>query len=119
MQTRLDTVIDNFREYLRSIKISTLSDKVEVDYTPLAYDYIDKDLDFDEAYYSGLCNSFQKWLETTAIDMIRECECLEVQITRNHMLFRNENIHVETTSLKLISSEQPYISVTREKRIKI
>lgn len=115
MQSRLDLVIENFKEYMRSIRVSTIGDEIEVEYTLLAYDYIDDDLDFDEEYYQGLCGSFQKWLEATALDMVREYEVRKVTLVRNHMLFRNEDTHAETINI-VLAEDGGYISIQRETR---
>lgn len=116
MPSRLDLVIENFREYLRSIKISNIDNEVDVEYTLLAYDYIDDDLDFDEAYYKDLCISFKKWMEATALDMVKHCEVKKVKIVENTMLFRNEDVHAETTSY-LYDDVCGYIRVIKEKRV--
>lgn len=115
MQSRLDLVIENFKEYMRSIRVSTLNDEIEVEYTLLAYDYIDDDLDFNEDYYQGLCVSFQKWLKATALDMVREREARKVTLVRNIMIFRNTDAHAETFTFS-IAGDNSYISVQKETR---
>lgn len=118
MHSRLDLVIENFREFLKSIKYDRNGDQLDIEYTPMSYDYIDDDLDFDEEYYTGLCNSFQKWMETVAVDMVRFREAGSVKVTRNRMLFRDKDVHVETVVIKMDDSEQ-YIRLNREIRLNI
>lgn len=118
MKYLIETAINSFREYLRSIRLSTVGDKLEFEYTVTAYDYIDDDLDFDEEYYSNMCMTFQKWLEATALDMIRSNEIGTVEITQNKMVFSDKDEHVQTVTFSRNSGMQ-YVSVMREKREKL
>ena len=115
MTNRLDLVIDNFREYIRSIRVSNIDDEIEVEYTLFAYDYIDDDLDFNEEYYAGLCNHFQRWLESTATDVVKQKEVRLVRLIQNRMLFRNTDEHVQTITYQLKSaSGGEYLSTIKE-----
>ena len=117
MNNRLDLVIESFRDYIRSIKVSTFDGEIEVEYTLLSYDYIDQDLDFDEEYYANMCQSFNRWLETTAADVIKENEAKKLKIVQNRMIFRNTDEHVKTTVIKLKTTDNGirYLSIKHEK----
>ena len=115
MNTRLDLVIGNFKEFIRKITVLNVDGEIEIEYTPYLYDYIDDDLDFNEEHYSSLCNSFQRWLETTAYDMVKMHEVRKVKITQNRMVFRTEDRHVQTVIYEKCI-DKGYISSTRETR---
>ena len=115
MNTRLDLVIENFKEYLRNLRVACIDGEIEVEYTPYLYDYIDDDLDFNEEYYSGLCTAFQKWLQSTAIDMIKANEASKIKIIRNRMVFRNED-HFEQTLTYSYDELKKYVCVVSETR---
>lgn len=113
MNTRLDLVIGNFKEFIHRIRTLNIDGDVEIEYTPYLYDYIDDDLDFNEEYYSGLCASFQRWLETTALDMVKTREVKSVTIIQNRMVFRHEDHHVQTVAIRL-NNEKGCVTTTRE-----
>lgn len=115
MNTRLDLVINNFKEFIRNIRVSNIDDEVEIEYTPLLYDYIDDDLDFNEEYYKGLCNTFQRWLEAAGSDMVKAKEARKVRIIHNRMIFRNKDSHRETVTFER-NHDESYIATTRETR---
>lgn len=115
MNTRLDLVIENFKEYLRNIRVSNIDGEIEIEYTPYLYDYIDDDLDFNEEYYQGLCDSFQRWLESVALDMLKESEAKRIKIIHNRMVFRNEDRHVQTLTLA-VNEGEGFIATTKETR---
>jgi hypothetical protein len=117
MNTRIETVIESFREYLKAVKYVNDNGYIQVEYTPIAYDYIDDDLDFDEDYYASMCKSFQTWLETTALDMIRQSEASQIRIVQNRMIFRDTDYHVETNTYsvdqvvkKILHTKEKYLS---------
>lgn len=117
MNTRIETVIESFREYLKAVKYVNDHGCIEVEYTPIAYDYIDDDLDFNEDYYAGMCKSFQTWLETTALDMIRQFEASQIKIIQNRMVFRDTDYHVETNTYssdeiakRIVHTKEKYLS---------
>jgi len=113
MTSRIDILVDTFREFIKTVKINNSNHELCVEYTPYAYDYIDDDLDFNEEYYSNLCASFQKWLETTIRDMIRMKEIKQGVIIQNRMLFRNADEFVKKVTM-CANEDETYISVRYE-----
>lgn len=92
MESNLKTIFENFKEYMETWSITYNSEekKYKVEYTPLLYDLIDDDLDFDEEYYNRLIENIDRMLEVTIKDMLRDENSEIVEISRNTLLSRSE-----------------------------
>lgn len=96
---RISILLNNFGEYLHKSKVYRSNGTIYIEYTPLLYDYIDDDLDFDEMYYKNMCIEFGRWLSTVCKEILRDkgADINIIVVTENRMLFRNKEEHVVTT----------------------
>jgi hypothetical protein len=86
----LSSLIESFNEYINSIEISDIIEgALSIEFALWPYDLLDKDLDFDEAYYAGLCNHFKRWLHN-CIKQLAITDNVEVTLIENLLIFRDQ-----------------------------
>lgn len=86
------SIIEGFSEYLCNIDISENQFVKSIKYTPLLYDYIDDDLDFDEAYYSNhLISNFERMLDFEIMNLFKlDPNLQEFKVEKGKMIFRDK-----------------------------
>lgn len=83
---------DHFQSYIKDFSLNVVSGQCSVSYTPLAYDFIDSDLDFDEEFYDKMMKNFDKFLESYIRDLIAKRTVAKAVIRKSKMLFRHESV---------------------------
>ena len=99
---KLNELYEHFRSYIKEFNLGISSSCCSIQYTPLAYDFIDCDLDFDEEYYERMIVNFDKFVEIYVREMLASNIVTQATIRKNKMIFRHETeLDVEKTYSKI------------------
>lgn len=109
MVETIENILKNFQEYLYEHVIRRENGKQIISYTPLQYDLIDGELDYDEEYYMRLMKNLDNMLEETGKEHVRTTH-LPVTLIKNTMISRKEQ-YMEQISRYEYDSERKQIRV--------
>jgi hypothetical protein len=89
-ESSINALFASFALYLHDYHVVLSADeqKLNIYYTPLPYDLIDQDLDFNEEYFEILMNNFKNMLLVEAKDYVRKTKT-QVSIVKNKMATRD------------------------------
>ena len=71
----INSLFESMNDYVDSfiIIMNEKTHEVDITFTYISYDYIDKDVDFNHEYYSHLMTNFHVLLQKECIDLVK-CE---------------------------------------------
>lgn len=67
----VDTLYKGMSDYISEYKADVRDDKVNIDYTFLSFDLVDKDLDYDEESYVVFMHQFLKQIQMYFVDLMK------------------------------------------------
>lgn len=89
MMDNLYELYEHFQSYIKEFVLKIDDTICYVSYTPLGYDFIDSDLDFDEEYFERMMSNFDRFLESYIKDMFT-CDAIsQARIRKSRMVFRD------------------------------
>jgi len=90
------------------VMTNTKTRQMNITYVYFTYDLIDKDLDFDEIYYSKIMDNFRNMLLTESKIMIENGEFTNVHISCAKLIMKDvakqeHDVYLDTTSCTVTS----------------
>lgn len=119
MGEQIQSLKNNFIDYLFKFEVKTGQDSLEFEYIPWTFELIDKDMDVDEFHYDGIMRTFEKFLKNEIIELLKTNDNLKnisikkyTLISREQVIFTNlyyvvkfqneKRLHVQDSAFKSI-----------------
>ena len=97
MYSSLKTLFDSMSSYLNNFIVmeSPNGNEVQIMYTVFQYDLIDKDLDFDEEYYTHIIENFKMILSKECMDVVKDNPIARVIVAIGKTIMNKEPSVIE------------------------
>lgn len=97
----INELYEHYKDYIHSFELTIEGRALAIKYTPWAYDLIDADLDFDEAYYLNMISGFDRFIHSYAQELIKNADFDQLTVNKKSMIFRNDCIEDYVRSYKI------------------